>query len=105
MNRLQTFKIVDYDFKTSLNEFLGGVKLMGNHLGPLLFQFADTFAFTWNRLDAFAQVARLLDAQGFQGKMVVELRHTSWFREDVYQLFRRHRIWWVVLVALITARD
>lgn len=92
LTHMKKFKI-DAQFHGSLLEYCSSIKLLGNHLGPIIFQFADSFKFNTGRLDAMQTVAGWLAQLGLAGKMVVELRDPSWWREDVYAVFRECNIW------------
>jgi uncharacterized protein YecE (DUF72 family) len=55
---------------------------LGNHLGPILFQFQDTFQCELARLDAFLPM--LPDDVRF----TLEFRHASWFTKPVFERLR-----------------
>lgn len=55
-------------------------------LGPVLFQMPPRFSYTEERLE------RIISTLNPSFKNVVELRHESWWREDVYKAFTKHKI-------------
>lgn len=68
------------DFYETINTGLQG------KLGPVLFQLPPRFAYEPERLE------RILSNLNPLFKNVVEFRHPSWWREDVYQLLAEHNI-------------
>lgn len=57
--------------------------LLGPHMGCLLFQLPPSFRYSPEALEA---IARQLDPRR---RNVVEFRHPSWWRDEVYAAFRR----------------
>ncbi|HEY2582551.1 MAG TPA: DUF72 domain-containing protein [Mucilaginibacter sp.] len=55
-------------------------------LGPVLFQLPPDFNFTLERLE------RIIDNLDPKFKNVLELRHVSWWRDDVYEMLAKHNI-------------
>jgi uncharacterized protein YecE (DUF72 family) len=68
----------------SLAYFMRTVNVLGDRLGPTLFQCPPSLRLDLERLRAFlALVPRTWRA-------ALEFRHASWFTEEVYQLLREH---------------
>jgi uncharacterized protein YecE (DUF72 family) len=55
-------------------------------LGPVLFQLPPSFNFTLERLE------RIIDNLNPAFKNILELRHVSWWQNDVYEMLARHGI-------------
>jgi uncharacterized protein YecE (DUF72 family) len=72
------------DCKDSVDFFCESARVLGDHLGPLLFQLPPTFKLDLARLEAF--VAEL--PAGFQSAF--EFRHDSWLVDDVFMLLEKH---------------
>lgn len=73
----------------SLELFFAGAGLLGEHLGPVLFQARPDFARTpgnVERLDAFFALLPRSVAS------VIEFRDSSWYVEETFALLRRHGI-------------
>lgn len=72
------------DVEEPLRTFASRARLLGNRLGPLLYQLPPSLKRHDALLDAFLQL--------LPGDLqhVFELRHQSWFDEGVYSLLRRH---------------
>ncbi|MFN8391767.1 MAG: DUF72 domain-containing protein [Bdellovibrionota bacterium] len=62
------------DCASELETFLRSVSLLDAHLGPLLFQFAPSFAFEFSVVDTFLSLLRKQCSQA----VVFEPRHPSW---------------------------
>ena len=70
--------------RDTLQVFCDSARLLGPHLGPLLFQLAPTFACDLERLRAFvALLPRDL-------RTAFEFRHASWLTDDVYGVLREN---------------
>jgi uncharacterized protein YecE (DUF72 family) len=69
------------------------VALLGEQLGPILFQLPPNFKKDFDKLVRFLTVL----PNGV--RVAFEFRHESWFTEDVYDLFKQHA------VALCIAED
>lgn len=110
---------VDDQFKESWGRFWQSCQLLGEHLGPVLFQFPENFKLhpspakqtkkrggkEENQAPAGEEppqsnLARL-EALGAvlpsDGRFVFEFRDSSWFCEEVYEVLRRHN-WCLALV-------
>ncbi|MFD2863835.1 DUF72 domain-containing protein [Mucilaginibacter antarcticus] len=59
---------------------------LGDKLGPVLFQFSPRFRYAEERLQ------RIIDQLDPAFENVLEFRHDSWWRADVYQRLAQHRI-------------
>jgi uncharacterized protein YecE (DUF72 family) len=70
----------------ALGLFLERASLLGDKLGPLLFQLPPTLRRDLQRLEAF--LALLPDDR----RVAMEFRHRSWFDDAVYEALRRHRV-------------
>jgi uncharacterized protein YecE (DUF72 family) len=71
-----------------LAQFLGEVQQLGGRLGPLLLQLPPSLAFHRATVAAFFALLRAR----FDGAVVCEPRHASWFSADCETLLRDHRI-------------
>lgn len=67
-------------FQAALRPFL-----QANRLGPILFQLPKTFLVNTSVLDEF------LSGWPRDLRVSFEFRHSSWFRDEVYEILRRHR--------------
>jgi uncharacterized protein YecE (DUF72 family) len=65
--------------------FCDSARVLGEHLGPLLFQLPPNFRADVPRLEAF------LKLMPSDVKAAFEFRHESWLTEDAYALLRAHR--------------
>jgi uncharacterized protein YecE (DUF72 family) len=73
-----------------LDNFLDTMRLLGEHLGPVVFQFPPDFdAGERDNLDAF--LARLPRDVRF----AVEVRHRSWWSDDTAAMFQAHNVCWI----------
>ncbi len=74
------------DCADSLEFFCESARVLGAHLGPLLFQLPPNFKCDMARLDAFlAQVPGDL-------RCAFEFRHESWLTDEMFALLERHHI-------------
>ncbi|MFI5177944.1 MAG: DUF72 domain-containing protein [Vicinamibacterales bacterium] len=73
------------DAGDSLKFFCESARVLGPHLGPLLFQLPPTFKCDLARLEGFVA---LLPADV---RAAFEFRHDSWHTEDVFRLLSAHR--------------
>lgn len=71
-----------------LLEFLQAVRLLGDRLGPLLFQLPPKLAFDYEHAESFFDLLRTLH----HGPVALEPRHPTWFTPTVSHLFSSHRI-------------
>lgn len=69
----------------ALSRFLERCRLLGPHLGPILYQLPPHWTCNLSRLKSFLS---LLPADLAH---VFEFRHTSWLNEDTYELLEAHR--------------
>jgi uncharacterized protein YecE (DUF72 family) len=76
------------DVTEPLARFLSEVLVLGPKLGPVLVQLPPSLAFRPEPVDDFLR--RLRDA--FDGPVVCEPRHPSWFTDTVDRLLAEHRI-------------
>lgn len=72
--------------RDSVDRVVEAARGLGDHLGPILFQFPATFKLDLERLDTFLPML-----QGPE-RFTLEFRHASWLVPDVYQRLRAHRI-------------
>ncbi len=73
-----------------LDNFLDTMRLLGDHLGPIVFQFPPDFdAGERESLDDF------LGRLPHDLRYAVELRHRSWWRDDTAALLAAHEICWI----------
>jgi uncharacterized protein YecE (DUF72 family) len=71
-----------------LQSFCEAAALLGDRLGPLLFQLPPKLAFD----EAIAQKFFIGLRAGYDGSVALEARHSSWFTAPVSQLLVEHRI-------------
>lgn len=77
------------DCREPLRTFLAGATVLGDKLGPILYQLPASFHYTpenVRRLEAF------LPLLPRQRQHAFEFRHTSWFREEVFDCLRRYGV-------------
>lgn len=74
----ESFEVTDY--------LLKAVGVMGNRLGPILFQLPPNLKKELERLKVF--LARLPKDKRY----TVEFRHESWFEEDTFEALREHNV-------------
>jgi len=71
-----------------LERFIGEIAGLGAKLGPVLVQLPPSFAF-----DDVTAVSFFTDLRNrFDGSVVIEPRHESWFTGDVEEMLVRHRV-------------
>ena len=80
------------DVDEPLDEFLEGVRQLGEKLGALLVQLPPSLAFDSRLAEEFFGSLR----QRFAGTVVVEPRHASWFAGDVDRFLAERRVTRVV---------
>ena len=68
-----------------------GLRALGSHCGVLLVQLPPAFEYDFARLDYFLQ--QLPWGQ----KTAIELRHPSWYRDDVFGLLERHGVAYCIM--------
>jgi uncharacterized protein YecE (DUF72 family) len=76
------------DVVPALERFLGETAGLGAKLGPILVQLPPGFAYDDAVASAFFSEMR----NCFDGEIVFEPRHESWFTADVESLLTRHRV-------------
>jgi uncharacterized protein YecE (DUF72 family) len=74
------------DCAATVRFFCDSARVLGAHLGPLLFQLPPTFKADTGRLRSFLDLLPADLAAAF------EFRHESWFVEDVYALLRQRQV-------------
>lgn len=67
-----------------VDTFLGRVRALGEHLGPILFQLPPNWHFNGRRLDAF------LDLLPTDLHCAFELRDPDWLNEEAYEILSKH---------------
>ena len=72
----------------SLDQFLSEVRRLGDALGPLLVQLPPSLVFVASTAETFFGLLR----DRFDGYVVCEPRHPTWFTDDVEALLARHQI-------------
>ena len=70
------------------------IQLLGDHLGPVLWQLPPSLRYDPERLDRFAQQLPR------DWRHAIEFRHTSWLCADTYDLLRRHGLALVLVSSL-----
>lgn len=73
------------DPKESLANFLDRIEVLGEKLGPILFQLPPNWHFNEERLNAF------LDALSDHHRYAFEFRDPSWFNERTYAILKSHQ--------------
>jgi uncharacterized protein YecE (DUF72 family) len=73
------------DPKQSVSAFLRRIRILGDKLGPILFQLPPRWQFNKERLAAF------LDALSGEFHYAFEFRDRSWLNEETRELLSRHR--------------
>nr|WP_211112562.1 DUF72 domain-containing protein [Azospirillum sp. SYSU D00513] len=76
------------DPAAALDRFLGEAGALGDRLGPLLVQLPPGLAFDPAVAPAFFEILRAR----FQGEVVCEPRHRSWFSDAAERLLIEHRV-------------
>ena len=71
-----------------LDTFLAEVTCLGDRLGPLLVQLPPSLAYDAPTVAAFFTAFR----ERYDGPLVVEPRHASWFTDDVANRLTTHRV-------------
>ena len=71
-----------------LEQFLHETSGLGNKRGPILVQLPPSFEFNEPLVTGFLRELR----QRFDGDVVLEPRHETWFTEEVESLLRDHRV-------------
>ena len=66
--------------------FCDAARVLGAHLGPLLFQLPPTFRCDLARLDAFLKIVPT------DVRAAMEFRHDSWLTEEVYARLAAHNV-------------
>lgn len=74
------------DTAEPLQNFLDRAKLLGEKLGPLLYQLPPNMLRDEERLASFAAI---LPGEYYH---VFEFRHASWFDDSVYKILREHNL-------------
>jgi uncharacterized protein YecE (DUF72 family) len=72
------------DPRRSMSVFLRRIRLLGDKLGPILFQLPPRWRFDGERLAAF------LDALSGEFRYAFEFRDRSWLNEEVFELLSCH---------------
>ena len=73
---------------TPLDQFVLEARSLGEALGPLLVQLPPSLVFLAGTAEAFFELLR----DRFDGDVVCEPRHPTWFTDDVEALLVRYRI-------------
>ena len=76
------------DAVSALERFLSEIAGLGAKLGPILVQLPPSFAYDYAIVSAFFTELR----GRFEGEVVLEPRHESWFTGDVETLLVQHRV-------------
>jgi len=76
------------DAVSDLERFLGEIAGLGTKLGPVLVQLPPSFAFDADVASSFFADLR----RRFDGEVVFEPRHESWFTDPVEALLVQHRV-------------
>jgi uncharacterized protein YecE (DUF72 family) len=76
------------DVEAAWQTFLERALLLGPRLGPILFQFPESFPKAPERLAEFLEIVNKNGSARL--RTVFEFRHESWFSEETYRLLKRH---------------
>lgn len=71
-----------------LDKFLDAITQLGERLGPVLVQLPSSLEFMADTAERFFSALR----QRFEGGIVCEPRHATWFEEGAEKIFREFRI-------------
>jgi len=74
------------DVDEAVERFITRARILGEKLGPLLYQLPPNMHRNDERLDLF--LARLPQEM----KHVVEFRHSSWLNEEVFEILHKHNV-------------
>ena len=77
------------DCEEPLETFLGRARLLGEALGPVLYQLPPNFHYKPENVDRLADFLALLPRDM---RHVFEFRHDSWFNADLFSLLRIHNV-------------
>ncbi len=83
-NRYITYIKKLKDARTSLEPFLKRVDILGEKLGPILFQLPPQWSFNRERLSLFLQAL----PSGY--RYAFEFRDASWFKPETYEMLTAH---------------
>lgn len=74
-----------------LERFFGGVRLLKENLGPVLYQLPPSFHKDLDRLKDFLQALSAIRVADLPKERVAvfEFRHESWFSQDTYELLKK----------------
>ncbi|MGE5392152.1 MAG: DUF72 domain-containing protein [Candidatus Saccharibacteria bacterium] len=88
---------LDKEDEETLSGYLRNASVLGRKLGPILIQFPPSFSVELEKLGRFLSLIREQEKElGQRFKLAVEVRHKSWFKEEVYDFFRDRRIAFVI---------
>jgi uncharacterized protein YecE (DUF72 family) len=79
--------LIDVEF--SLTRFLDGAKILGEKLGPVLYQLPPWFR---NKPDTLERVGAFLRMIPEDTEAVIEFLHPSWWVDEALELLNRHHI-------------
>ena len=99
---------VDDAFKTSWNRFWAGVQRLRPHLGPVLFQFHDSFKLNPSDRRKPSNLERLRALGEFlprEGRYVFEFRDASWFCPEVYAVLKQYNFCLAIVEVLGAVGD
>ncbi len=77
------------DPQEPLDRLLSGARLLGDRLGPLLYQLPPGFHRTQENVSRLEAFLPLLPADALHA---IEFRHKSWFVDETTELLRRHGV-------------
>lgn len=78
-----------HDLEGPFKRFMDLVTVLRDHLGPILFQFPESFHRTEANLERLRTFFALIPPKP---PFVLEFRHKSWFRDDVYALMHHYGV-------------
>jgi uncharacterized protein YecE (DUF72 family) len=83
-----------------LTNFLDTMRLLGERLGPILFQFPPDFT-----VDERDSLAAFLPRLPRDLRFAVEVRHKSWWSEETADLLRAHAVCWAAADYIYLPRE
>jgi uncharacterized protein YecE (DUF72 family) len=82
------------EINDDLDQFFNSSRVLGSKLAVVLWQFP--FSFKYESEEALAKITSFLQQLPSMTKHVVEFRHNSWFKDDVYALLDTHGTGFVI---------
>lgn len=88
---------LDKEDLETLKEFIENGSKLGRKLGPILIQFPPSFRINLDKLEFFLEQIRKIEKKNkIKLRLACEFRHASWFKDEVYDFMRKHRVAFVI---------